>query len=480
MKRMLERVRVASILAGLLAGMAALVGSWDRGSGDAVAQEPKTLVVLEEDEPQTTYPFLARTMSEQRLAELFFDRFFTQSTGGDIDSRVFEEGWAARPPNLSLAVKEGLKFSTGDPVTFSDISFTLNDVFRRGDIGHSVDGWYARMFGDAQQVTPMHGSIRFLKAMPEDGAERYLLTTVLMSRGALVAGGGKADLEGSKRSPVGTGPFHAAQPIESFDEVNLVRNPHREANVRGGEPVGAMRLLYDQDAARQKELMEGGRADIWVSPPSAVLPPFRNQSDRFGIRSYDLMQWWFVAVNHKSTHLASGDVRLALDLAVPRDQLVEKFGGDSARLSSGPFLPGSAWEAADTAPTSGDKAQINKLMSSAGYAMQGGRWTKGDDSILLRLGVQADILDDYNDVVYALTDAWDSAGFQVRVRGIRPGDWRDNVEGGKAADSHDLILGRWNLDREEGAIDLFTVRDRPGRAQRRARGDTDRLSNCLA
>ncbi len=146
MKRMLERVRVASILAGLLAGMAALVGSWDRGSGDAVAQEPKTLVVLEEDEPQTTYPFLARTMSEQRLAELFFDRFFTQSTGGDIDSRVFEEGWAARPPNLSLAVKEGLKFSTGDPVTFSDISFTLNDVFRRGDIGHSVDGWYARMF----------------------------------------------------------------------------------------------------------------------------------------------------------------------------------------------------------------------------------------------------------------------------------------------------------------------------------------------
>ena len=43
----------------------------------AEAQDERALVVLEEDEPQATYPFLARTMSESRLAELLFTRFFT-------------------------------------------------------------------------------------------------------------------------------------------------------------------------------------------------------------------------------------------------------------------------------------------------------------------------------------------------------------------------------------------------------------------
>lgn len=422
----------------------------------AEAGADRALVVLEQDEPQTTYPFHARMISESRLAELMFDRLFVLSSGGDVYSRVFEPGWTSKSPNLGVTVRSDLKFANGTQATFSDVTFTLNDVYRRSDVGHDLGPWYSKVFGDAQQITPMVGKVRFGVPMPDDGAERYLLTSVLLSREALGATG-KPEVDATKRQPMGTGPFWAAEPIESFDDILLVRNEHR-ANPTSADqlPIKSIRLQYDQDAARQRELMEGGRADVWVSPPPAVLPPFLNQSKRYGSRAYDLNQWWFVAVNHGNRHLADPRVREALDLAMPRGQLVEKFGGESARLTSGPFLPGSAWEPGDAKPTAEARSQAKKLMEEAGFTMVGGKWAKGGDGVSLRFGVVDEINDDYNDVVYGITDAWEEAGFNVKSRTIRNSDWRDSVEAGKAAETYDLILGRWNIDREEGALELFS------------------------
>ena len=428
------------------------------GPGEAVAQEegPRALVVLEEEEPQTTWPLLSRTMSEARLGELLFDRFFVTSSGGDIDSLVFADGWRARSPNLTITIREGLKFSDGSDATFSDVAFTINDVYRRADLGHPSAPWYARVFGDSQQITPSTGSVRYLVSMPDEGAERYLVTTALLSRVALAAEDGGVDLDASRRRPVGTGPFHAAAPVDNFDDVTLMRNPHRLVE---GEPdarrLEAVRLLYDQDAARQKELLEGGRADVWVAPPPAVLPGFRADRDRFGVRTYDLNQWWYVAVDPANPHLAAPAVREALDRSVPRQQLREKLGADSAELTSGPFLPGSAWLPGDLGPTPEDRDGSRQLMESAGYVHEGGRWTKDGQEVALRLGVEGDILDDFNDVVYGLVDGWEDAGFKVRVRAIRSSDWRNVVEAGQSSGNWDLVLGRWNLDREEAALELF-------------------------
>ena len=442
------------IAALLLVGGAVLLPPSEASVQDA----PRELVVLEEDEPQTTYPLLSRTMSEQRLAELLFDRFFYLTPGGDLDSRVFASEWRTRPPNLTVAIRKDLKFADGSPVSFSDVAFTMNEVYRRASLGHPAAAWYARVFGDAQQITPEAGSIRYLVSMPQEGSERYLMTTALLSREALGGAGAAPDLEGTERQPVGTGPFFAAGPIGHFAHVTLQANPHRQGAHEGAEAAGrvqAVRLLYDQDAARQKELMDGNRADLWVSPPPAVLPAFKAQRDRFGTRTYDLNQWWYVAIDNTNGHLSDPAVRAALDLCVPRPQLVEKFGGESATLTSGPFLPGSAWEPADAAPTAEDRDAAAALLTEAGYAKVGGRWSKDGSAIELKLGVEGDVLDDYNDVVYGIVDAWEDAGFRIRVRGVRESDWRAVVESGKAQGEHDLILGRWNLDREEAALELF-------------------------
>jgi len=97
-------------------------------------------------------------------------------------------------------------------------------------------------------------------------------------------------------------------------------------------------------------------------------------------------------------------VRQALDLLVPRGQLMEKFGETSAAAMSGPFMAGSAWSAPDVAPTSEDADLAAQLLERAGLVKDGSIWTKGGEPVTLVLGVQADILDDYNDVVYGLSD----------------------------------------------------------------------------
>ena len=418
--------------------------------------ESRVLVVLEEQEPQTSYPLLSRTMSEARLGELLFDRLFVSRTGGNPISLVFAEDWRSHGQDLVVAVREGLRFSDGSEVSFSDVSFTINDVYRRAEVGHLSAGWYARVLGDAKQSSPATGKIRFSVSMPERGAERYLVTTNLLCQAALAPDGGPVDLEGAERTPVGTGPFRAAEAISDFDDVNLQRNPHR---LGAGEPqpdtVQALRLLYDQDAARQKELMEGGRADVWVSPPPAVLPTFRGDGDRFGVRTYHLNQWWYVALAPGNPHLARPAVREALDRAIPRQQLLDKLGAGSAELTSGPFLPESAWTPPDAAPTPEEPEVARRLMEEAGYALSGGRWSRDGEAIELRLGVEAGIADDFNDVLYGLVDGWEDAGFKVRVRSIGPAAWVQEVESGRAVERWDVILGRWNLDREEAALELF-------------------------
>lgn len=463
---MTARIRGSASVAGMI-GALALVAAL-AGHEPAEAQDaPAELVVLEEDEPQTTWPFNARTMAEQRLAELLFDRVFVKGVGGDVESNVVNDGWTARPPNLTLTIRDGLTFSDGTPATFGDLAFTINDVYRRGDAGHTLAAWYARVFGDAQQITPNAGSVRYLVQMPDEGSELYLLTTALLSQKALTVNG-RVDLEGTKRTPVGTGPFHAAATIENFDDVRLVRNPHRPIPERiqskdDREPIEAIRLLYDQDAARQKELMEGSRADLWVTPPPAVLPGFRNQKDRYAVRGYDLNQWWYVALNHEHPWLGKPEVRAALDHVIQREQLVAKFGADSARPTSGPFLPGSAWTPGDHAATPHDTAAAAASLKAAGLTEDGGRWMADGAPVEIRLGVQNDLLDDFNDVVYGVIGGWEDLGFKVRVRGIRAADWASKIEGGQAGADYDALLGRWSLDREEAALELFRARDGDGR-----------------
>ena len=441
------------ILAGLACGATLLLLLGGPGRAD---EAPRPLVVLEEQEPQTTWPLLARTMSEIRLSELLFDRLFASRTGGVPTSRVFADGWQARGDELSVALREGLRFSNGAPVTFADVVFTINDVYRRVETGHVSAAWYTRVLGDARQTSPTTGRLPFEVAVPEAEAERYLVTTALFSRDQLERSDGPVDLDGRVRTPLGTGPFHAPGPIADLDDVTLARNRHR---LDDGQPstaaVRSVRLLYDQDAARQKELMDGGRADVWVSPPPAVLPAFRADRTRFAVRSYDLHQWWYVAVNPHNEHLARPEVREALDRAIPRRQLVDKLGGEAATLMSGPFLPTSAWRPTDLEPTAPDPEQVAVLMTAAGYRQQGGRWSRDGQEVALRLGVEAGIADDFNDVVYGLVDGLEDAGFRIRVRAVRGSEWADAVEGGRAGSSFDLVLGRWNTDREEAALELF-------------------------
>ena len=418
-------------------------------------RDDETLVVLEEDEPQTPYPFQARYMSEQRLAELLFDRFFHYSASGYYESNVFGNAMA-NAPGLQLEVDPELMLANGTAATFSDAAYSMNSVYRSCRVAPDACGWFGLVFGEARQITDRIGEISFQVSMPEEEPEQYLTTTTLYSRRSLDpqgTGSADADVVGSLRDPVGTGPFWADRTIESFDDIRLRRNPHRPA--REGV-VGNLRLLYDQDAARQKELMLGHKADLWVAPPPSVIPEFSTQTDVFKVTGYELNQWWFVAIDTHDSELSDPKLRQALDHLVPRQQLMEKFGGTSATAISGPFMPGSAWCAPDTQPTGENADAAARLLQQAGYTRQGSMWMNGSEQLSLVLGVQSDIVDDYYDVVYGLADAWESAGIRIKVRAIRPSDWREVVESGRAPDQFDMVLGRWNVDREEGALHLFT------------------------
>ncbi len=260
---------------------------------------------------------------------------------------------------LTFALRPGVKFSDGSPLTAADVVFSINRT-RKDTAGPLSFLDYAISSVEAK------GNSTVVVQLSAPWAP--IISDISVFANAIIPAnfGGKSATEFFK-APVGTGPFTLSSFTPDATSLTLKANPHYW---QAGKPyLDSVEFIYvDNDNQRVLQI-EGGEVNIIDTvPPSSVATLKGNSSvvvDQFPAWEVDLL-----VMNEKLPQFADRNVRRAITYAIDRPAIVHaaNFG---TGLPAGSFFPPSLEYYAAATPV------LEYSLSKAKAALAQSKYPKG-------------------------------------------------------------------------------------------------------
>jgi peptide/nickel transport system substrate-binding protein len=322
--------------------------------------------------------------------------------------------WSADSLQLTMHLRDDVRWSDGVPVTADDVLFSF-------DVGRdSVVGWRSRHWKKeilACDVVDSH-TVRFRFDHVFRDQFRYAKEGFVIPK-HLLGGVRRADWSKAAfgRAPVGCGPFV----LERWDpqqRLVLARNPHYHL---AGQPY-LDRVVFEivADATNRAAQLRAGQLDLVdeLTPAAArdlravelqPATPARVQVVRG--RTYD-----YIGYNLKDPRLADVRVREALTRAIDRDALVMRTCHGFAERFEGPIVPLSPAYDTTRALTPHDPDGARRLLAAAGWRDgDGDGWVERDGKRLeLDVLVASDVQRRLDGMVLVQND-WKAIGVKANI-----------------------------------------------------------------
>ncbi|MFF7852762.1 ABC transporter substrate-binding protein [Streptomyces sp. NPDC007904] len=353
------RAAAAAAMAGALAACSAPgTGGADGGaSADAV-------VIGVASEPDTLSPLLGYGKDGN-------SKIFDGLLARDADLRLRPALARALPEigdggrTYTYTLREGVKFSDGEPLTADDVVFTYRTVL------DEKTNNTARSELDAIEDVRAEGDDKVVFTLKYPYAA-FAARTVLPIVPEHVAGGQDPNTGAFNTKPVGTGPYVLAD-WSKGEKLTFKANP----DYWGGAPKVkkvTMAIITDDDVRATR--LRSGDLDGAVLPPN-LAATFDEDGDR---KTYRATTYDFRAVTLPTAHPVTGDtaIRRALDLAVDREAMVDKILDGAGRPAYGPLPLDDPWFAKGI-ERSRDLAEAGRVLDRAG-------WKPGKDGIRAKDG----------------------------------------------------------------------------------------------
>ena len=307
---------------------------------------------------------------------------FEQQTVGPGVARK----WSLSPNSRTIRVelREGLRFSDGQPVTVEDVIFSLDRIFQ--DCSQNTLGALLRIGGEALQYRRVDDSIVEITFPRKFAAAEYALTNIPVFPAHLMSSQDRKlenywTLDVDPSSMAGLGPFmivehHPAQKtilrnnphywkvdrlgqrLPYLDEIVIHYIPQRDTQILRLE-AGELDLLDAQVRPSDLTRLEGKGFQLLDAGPSLQLKfLWFNQNPRTPNLSPFKRQWF-----------ASADFRRAVSLAISRRAIVETvFQGRAEEAWS--LMPSSIriWHAPSVRKYPYDPVQARRLLMKAGFS----------------------------------------------------------------------------------------------------------------
>ncbi|MFJ4125968.1 ABC transporter substrate-binding protein [[Kitasatospora] papulosa] len=392
-----RRIRAAAATAAILTGVAACSAPGNSTSSGAAAD---SVVIGVASEPDTLSPLLGY--------------------GKDGNSKIFD-GLLARDTDLKLKpalakalpevaadgltytyiLREGVKFSDGEPLTSADVVFTYDTIL------------------DAKTNNTSRSELDAIKDVRADGDDKVVFTlkypyapfagrTVLPVVPEHIAKGQDPNTGSLNTKPVGTGPYLLAS-WSRGEKLTFKANP----DYWGGAPkVKKVTMAVIADDNVRATRLRSGDLDGAVLPPN-LAATFKSDSAK---KTYDAKTYDFRTVTLPQENKVTSDraIRQALDMAVDRQAMVNKILDGAGRPAYGP-LPADDPFFAKGIERQQDLAKAKQTLDRAG-------WKTDDSGIRAENGRRASftLLYPSGDKVrqdHALAYASDAkkAGIEVKV-----------------------------------------------------------------
>lgn len=236
----------------------------------------------------------------------------------------------------TFTLRQGIKFSNGQPVTVADVLATFQRLFKVSS--PNAASWYSVLVGaDACLKTPASCTLDGgVVVDPTTNQVQFNLTKpdaefiyqLAVPFAAIIPKDSPAHDVGSNALP-STGPYM----IKSYNpttEMDLVRNPNFQVWAPEAQPEGypdEIQYQFTLDAEAEVSAVENGQADWMFDPPPAdrlseIGTKYANQ-----VHVNPQAAFWYVPLNTNLPPFNNIKARQAINWAVDRNAVVQLFGG---------------------------------------------------------------------------------------------------------------------------------------------------------
>ncbi|MGE5590929.1 MAG: ABC transporter substrate-binding protein [Bacillota bacterium] len=345
------------------------------GQGSADYDPNGTMTFVTTSDP-TFNPWSPNAYQESNLVN---ELLFPGLTRWDKDYKPVADlatEWSTSDDGLTWTFKlrEGVKWSDGQPFTADDVAFTFNNIVLNKKLGANGASNYSAV---EKVVAADPQTVQFVLKKPFAALPAYLA----YYSGILP----KHILEGvedpwkltdfNKKNPVGTGPFK----VKEFAQgayVTLEANP----NYWGGKPkLKSITFKIVPDANAQVAQMLAGDVDVIGLSDPAVLDRFKD-NPKFNVVPQTQNIYYFIFLNQDDPRFQDVRVRQALLYAVDREAMIKNVLKGYGTIATGPIAPlQKTYYTSDVQQYPYDPEKAKQLLAEAG-------WTPGPDGILQKDG----------------------------------------------------------------------------------------------
>jgi len=430
----LKSLAVASVL---VMGIAACSSSGSSKTSGSAASTGKTLVVEStalSPMTDTFNPFSATSTGYvTHAAALYNEPLFIFNTLNPTEAPIPELAtgytWSNSGRTLSLAIRQGVKWSDGKPFSAADVAFTFNLIMKNPSL--NLPGTPV-----PTSATASGSSVTLNFAAPQY-ANLFLIGQVNIVPQHIWSSVGNPSTFADPK-PVGTGPFvldkfspqgfsMKENPFywnKSKLHVPEVDFPSYTSNANLVPPVASGQIDWAGNqipGIQANYLAKSPDNHTWLSSA-----PYLSDNN--------VVSLWLNVTKAPLNDLA---VRQAISAGINRAQLSSQ--GESgneppATSSSGLLLPRDnsflTSSLANDLPGSGDAAKVSSILKGDGWTMTGGKWTKGGKQISFSISDPIPYSDYYLDS-QLISRQLNALGFNVTVDGIGdPNVWNADVANG--------------------------------------------------
>jgi len=447
MKRTVKALVAAVALA---AGAAACSSSGSpAASGGSAAGQGQPLVIVDntgQSFAQTFNPYVSTSLgTELNMQSLTYEPLLEfnilNPKQAPIPWLATSYAWSDGGRTLTFAIRPGVKFSDGKPMTASDVAFTFNLLMKDRSLASQAP---APSPLPVSAAAPNPGTAVLKFAQPEYANLFLIASTYVLPEHIWKNVPNPATYPDA--NPVGTGPYELGS--YNSQKVTFTENPYywQKSKVHVPEVIfpSYVSNTTANPALQSGEVGYAGNdvADIQDNYLGASQDNHTWTSDQPWFAANNVVTLW---PNVTTAPLNDPKVRLAVSAGINRQQLSaqgETGYEEPATSSSGLLLPvqngllDPAYR--DDLASTGSATKVGQILTSDGYTLTGGKWMKNGQPIKFSIEDPSSYTD-YATDAQLIAGQLNSEGFEVSFEGVQATQWYSDV----AAGNFQAVL-RWS------------------------------------
>lgn len=220
----------------------------------------------------------------------------------------------------TLTLKDNIFWHDGHSLDAEDVFFTYNDLIMNPSFSNQI--LKANFAGVKIEMLDLK-SVKFVLEKPNSFFISNLIIGILPKHILSNVDPYNLILDDFNKKPIGTGAFLVKEPVERFNDGHMQLTLYKNPNFYGEQTeVEVLRLL--SYLSMDDLLLNINSINSVVKISGNLIDLFKNNS-RFSVLSYELPQYTAIFLNTESEFLRVKNVRIALQKALNKSDLLAEF-----------------------------------------------------------------------------------------------------------------------------------------------------------